>query len=394
MKRLLVLVLILTGFEILAQNDSTITNQSNSADKLLLSDEKLTIGGYAQIDYNQPLEKNVINNGELDVHRMVMLFGYKFNSKVQFITEIEYEHVKEVYVEQAFLNYKLNNKLNFKGGLIIIPMGLINQYHEPPYYNGVERPLIDGNISPTTWREIGAGISGNFQNISTKYQAYIVNGFKSYDGEGLLKGSSGFRSGRQKGAESIISSPNFTGRLDFYRINNLNIGLSAYYGKTQSDLYNGIDKNEADLIKTADSTIVGIIMSGADLTYNFKGAHLKAQMYYVQIDNSKEYNEFAGKDIGSHMLGYYSEIGYNVFKPFKKFNTELILFARYEWFDTHYAVTSEIAENDNYDRTMITTGLTWKMTDNAVLKSDIQFYKTASDNEYTPIMNFGLGVMF
>jgi len=394
MKNLLFVVLILSGLEILAQNDSTIINQSNSDDKLLQNDDKLTIGGYAQIDYNQALEKNVKNNGELDVHRMVMLFGYKFNNKVQFVTEIEYEHVKEVFVEQAFINYKVNNKLNFKGGLILIPMGLINQFHEPPYYNGVERPLIDANISPTTWREIGAGISGNIQNINTKYQAYLVNGFKSYDGEGLIKGSSGFRGGRQKGAQSTISSPNFTGRLDFYGINNINIGLSAYYGKTQSVLYNGLVKNETDMIKTADSSVVGIMMSGADISYNIKGVYFKGQAYYVQIDNTKEYNEFTGKDLGSHMFGYYADLGYNIFRPFDNLETELILFARYEWFDTHYAVTSETMDNESYDRTLITTGLTWKMSPNSVVKSDLQFYKTAMDQDYTPIINFGLGVMF
>ena len=99
------------------QNDSTSANTyQNSAQKLMEIDRKLTIGGYAQIDYNQPLNSDTYNNGKLDVHRMVLLFGYKFNSRTQFITELEVEHVKEIYVEQAFLDYRINNYMNLRAG--------------------------------------------------------------------------------------------------------------------------------------------------------------------------------------------------------------------------------------------------------------------------------------
>jgi len=80
----------------------TTTGYQNTAARMMSTDRKLTIGGYAQIDYNQPINSETYNNGVLDVHRLVMLFGYKFNSRTQFITEIEYEHVAEVYIEQAF----------------------------------------------------------------------------------------------------------------------------------------------------------------------------------------------------------------------------------------------------------------------------------------------------
>ncbi len=52
----------------------------------------------------------------MDVHRLVLLFGYKFSPRVSFITEIELEHVSEVYVESAFLNYKVNDWLSLRGG--------------------------------------------------------------------------------------------------------------------------------------------------------------------------------------------------------------------------------------------------------------------------------------
>ena len=115
---------------------------------------KLTLGGYAQIDYNEP-DGHV--PGNLDVHRLVLLFGYKFSDKVSFLTEIELEHVKEVYVEQAFVNYSFSTAFNLRGGLMLVPMGYVNEYHEPPVFYGVERPGLDKYVVPTTWRELGIG---------------------------------------------------------------------------------------------------------------------------------------------------------------------------------------------------------------------------------------------
>ena len=108
---------------------------------------------------------------------MVLLFGYRFNERVQFITEIEFEHVKEVYVEQAFINYNLTDGLNLRAGLMLIPMGIINEFHEPTTFNGVERPSLDNAIVPTTWREIGIAASGRWDALALRYQAYIFNGF-------------------------------------------------------------------------------------------------------------------------------------------------------------------------------------------------------------------------
>ncbi|HOI49903.1 MAG TPA: hypothetical protein PK167_11410, partial [Prolixibacteraceae bacterium] len=184
MKRVLFVaaLLLLAGLVPAQTSDNAENSYQNAAEKMLAADGKLTIGGYGQIDYNQPLSSEKRYNGVLDVHRLVMLFGYRFNERTQFITEVEYEHVSEVYIEQAFLQYKITPGLHFRGGLLLIPMGIVNEYHEPTTFNGVERPLIDNIISPTTWREIGFGISGNLIASSLKYQAYLVNGFSGYNG--------------------------------------------------------------------------------------------------------------------------------------------------------------------------------------------------------------------
>jgi len=261
--------------------DQVIPQYQNIADRLLSSGNKLTIGGYGEVHYHQPFDSDLRQNGELDVHRMVMVFGYQFNERTQFVTELEFEHVSEVYVEQAFLQHKINKSVNFRAGLLLIPMGIVNEYHEPTTFNGVERPLVDNRISPTTWREVGFGLSGNIQPASLKYQAYLVNGFNGYDATARLNGANGLRGGRQRGASSYISAPNFTAKVEYYGIRGLNVGVSGYLGDTQSRLYNGIAKDDDAALARADSSVVGIAMFGADARYTLKGLQLRGQVYYV-----------------------------------------------------------------------------------------------------------------
>ncbi|MEL7586143.1 MAG: hypothetical protein AAGU19_05475 [Prolixibacteraceae bacterium] len=372
----------------------------NLADKLLSSENKLTIGGYGEVHYHQPLDPDVRRNGELDVHRMVILFGYQFSDRTQFVTELEFEHVSEVYVEQAFLQHRLSKLVNLRAGLLLVPMGIVNEYHEPTTFNGVERPLIDNKISPSTWREIGVGLTGTIQPASLKYQVYVVNGFNGYDGTAKLNGKNGLRSGRQKGASSYISSPNLTGKIEYYGIRGLNVGLSGYFGDTQSTLYDGVDKDDDAALAKADSSVVGISMVGLDARYTLKGLQLRGQYYRVNLSNAAQYNAFTAKepatpnDLGSAMSGYYIEAGYNVFRHLENTQTELIPFVRFEGYDTHAKVPDNISRNDSYKNSAITTGLTLKLAQGAVLKTDLQFVKPDGADSYSKVFSAGLGIMF
>jgi hypothetical protein len=278
-------------------------------------------------------------------------------------------------------------------------MGIVNEYHEPTTFNGVERPTVDSKINPTTWREVGFGLAGTIQPASVKYQAYLVNGFNGFDGTAKLNGKSGLRSGRQKGASSYISSPNFTAKVEYYGIRGLNIGLSGYLGDTQSKLYNGIAKEDQVAFARADSSVVGVSMLGLDARYSIKGLQLRGQLYRVGLSNTDQYNRFtrtAGKlnDLGSVMTGYYVEAGYNVFRTFENLKTELVPFVRLEAFDTHAEVENNISKVEAYKSSVITTGLTLKLAQGAVLKTDLQFVKPEGASSYSKVFSAGLGVMF
>jgi hypothetical protein len=390
MKLVLLSALLVTGLLFSQTQDSINTqlvNRNNASQRILSSttQNKLTIGAYGELTYNQPEG----DNGELDVQRLVLLFGYNFSEKVQFVTEIEIEHVQEVFVEQAFVNYSVGDNISVRGGLMLVPMGIINEYHEPTTYNGTERPAVDNAIVPTTWRELGVGVTGRFPNASLGYQLYVFNGFKSTtsDGEGglsgYLKGSNGLRGGRQKGIQSTIDSPNLSTKIDYYGVLGLRLGLSGYFGKTQAE----------DDIEQIMGANIGIAMVGLDARYSYKRFTARGQYIFASLSDTEAYNVATGKDLGSELRGFYIEGAFNLLPVSAK--QKLVVFGRFEQYDTHAATDASVLNNDAYNRQDITTGLSYHIAPGVVVKGDYQFRDNAlSGDTVDNRLNFGIGVWY
>lgn len=391
MKKLSLLFIVMVAFVSNAQTaQDSITfdpqKQLNAAQRLLSGNygKAVTVGAYGEITYNQPEAQN----GEMDVQRLVLLFGYKFNDRTQFVTELELEHVEEVFVEQAFVNYAVAPNVSLRGGLMLVPMGIVNEFHEPTTFNGVERPAVDNAIIPTTWREIGVGVTGRFNEISLGYQAYIFNGFKSTfsdDGgiSGYLRGSNGLRGGRQKAIKSTVDSPTLSTKFDFYGIPGLRLGLAGYFGKTQA----------ADDIEDVDGANIGISMIGLDARYAYQRFTARGQFIHASLSDTEAYNNLTGRDLGSVLQGWYLEGAYNLLPQEKQ--QRLFAFLRYEQYDTHADTDGSIVRNDAYNRTDITTGLSYHIAPGVVLKGDYQFRDNAvSGGDVPNRLNFGIGVWF
>ncbi|WP_405381250.1 hypothetical protein [Maribacter sp. LLG6340-A2] len=389
--KIVFLVLLTFGFVTAQTKTDSITlvpqTQINAAQRLLSGNyaSAVTVGAYAEMLYNQPEG----DNGELDIQRMVLLFGYRFNDKTQFVTEVELEHVNEVYVEQAFVNYAIGSNVSLRGGLMLVPMGIINEFHEPTTFNGTERPGMDNAIVPTTWREIGVGVAGRFNDISLGYQAYVFNGFKSTEanGEGglsgFLGGSSGLRGGRQKAIQSTIDSPTLSTKFDYYGIPGLRLGLSTYFGKTQAE----------DDIENIDGANIGIAMLGLDARYAYNRFTARGQFINAALSDTEAYNSATGRDLGSALRGFYVEGAYNLLSMDRE--QKLFVFTRYEKYDTHASTDGGLTRNEAYDRTDVTTGLTYHIAPGVVVKGDYQFRSNAAeDSDVKDRLNFGIGVWF
>jgi hypothetical protein len=328
----------------------------------------------------------------MDVHRLVTLFGYQFDRKTQFVTEIEVEHVKEIFIEQAFLKHRLSKSINLKAGLLLIPMGFINESHEPTFFYTVERPLLDKNIIPSTWSEIGMGISGLIHSKSIKYQLYLVNNPLGYNGAATINAKKGIRSARQKGAESLISSlPALSAQLEYFGLDNTKIGLSLYHGKTNTSLleeYSTDLSPEADAI--IDSSTVKMTMATLHSSFNRGQFTARAQYTLSSFANTDEYNEYTGSDVPELMHGYYILFAYDLLRREK---LSLEPFIRLEHLNNQLKLGRELIEDPALEQNIYSFGLNYKPNPGVVFKLDYQIFKVAQGQDYQQL-NAGVGVWF
>ncbi|WP_029000239.1 hypothetical protein [Azohydromonas australica] len=139
------------------------------------------IGGYGEINYNRP--KNSSRDAQADLRRAVLGIQHRFDERTKVVTELEVEHavssagdVGEVALEQAYIEHQFTPTWAARAGLFLVPMGLINENHEPTAYYGVERNFVETAIIPSTWREGGVQAVGSFDNGLT-LQAGVATGF-------------------------------------------------------------------------------------------------------------------------------------------------------------------------------------------------------------------------
>ena len=207
-----------------------------AASKVYFRESGLSIGGYGEVRLQTQVTSE--NDGEggtrspndiFDALRAVLYVGYKFNDRILVNSEIELEHAGtggggSVSAEFLTVDFFLTESLALRAGLLLIPMGFINEIHEPTFYFGAERPEVERQIIPSTWRENGAGVFGEVAE-RLKFRIYAVNGFQ---GSGFSV--AGLRGGRQKGSRALANHWAFVARADFEAIDGLTLAVRSTPG--------------------------------------------------------------------------------------------------------------------------------------------------------------------
>ena len=333
----------------------------------------VSIAGYGEMLYENFDEETDLGTpsgraNQVDFLRAIIYFGYRFNDRFLFNSEIEFEHAStgeggEVSVEFAHLDYRIHDHLTLRGGMVLLPMGFVNEFHEPTAFLGARRPATESVIIPSTWRENGFGIVGRKGVFD--YRAYLVNGF---DATGFL--SSGLREGRQDGARAKLNSPAFVGRLDASPANGLLVGGSFYGGN--SGVFNATVPTDLTV-----PTLIGEIHA----EYKIRGLELRSLFAQASLDNVAELNEIIGAtgnlSVGERLRGGYIQAGYNLFSGRANRKDSLSPYLRYESVNTQSKVPNGFAPNPARDVTLWTIGMEYKPILNIVIKADYQ----AVDNE-------------
>ncbi len=191
---------------------------------------------YGEINYNRPTHAS--ENAQADVRRFVLGFQHRFDAKTKVVTELEVEHAVssasdpgEVEVEQAYIERQLSPTWSARAGLFLMPVGLLNETHEPTAFYGVERNFVETAIIPTTWREGGLQVVGNFDNGLT-LQTGLSTGFDltKWDAASTEGAESPLGSVHQELALAKSRDLSVFGALNWRGIPGLQLGGSLFTG--------------------------------------------------------------------------------------------------------------------------------------------------------------------
>ena len=378
-----------------------------AASQVYYRDKGLSIGGYGEVllktfvTETQTPSGPVQNNNVFDALRAVLYVGYKFNDKWLINSELEFEHAGtggggSVSVEFLTLDYMPKSWLNFRVGTVLIPMGLINEVHEPITFFGANRPEVERRIIPTTWRENGGGLFGSFFNDRVRYRMYAVNGLDGKD----FTAAKGLRGGRQKASRALANNWAFVGRVDVDVVNGLILGGSVYTGNSGQNQSNIVDVGggviESRGLPSALTTVYEL-----HGVFQRWGLTVKGLVSQVFIADTAQLNfaldKTSGDDaIAKTMLGWYLVGAYDIL-PLLMPETSMSLspYFRYERVDTQNQMAAGYAPNRRYQQDVYVAGLQFQPFTQVVLKLDYQHIRPETAPLYVDNkVRFAMGYVF
>ena len=332
---------------------------------------KTTIGGYGELHYNNlDDQKGNSDTDKIDFHRYVLFFNHEYNDRLRFVSELELEHalVKdigdsgtasngpgEIELEQAYVEYDINDDTSIQAGLILLPVGILNETHEPNTFYGVERNPVEKNIIPTTWWEGGAKVSHNLsEGVNVQLMAHSG-----------LKATSTFkpRDARQKVASAKSEHFAYTGALKYTKIPGLTLGGAFNY---QTDFANGGGQ-------AADAALL------TEVHAIYKKDKFGLRALYAAWDIDGPGADALGRD---KQFGYYIEPSYQLTESIGFFGR----FNKYDNTDGNSTAT-EVKQTD--------IGVNWWIDPQVVFKADIQMQSTGSGiSTEMNGLNVGMGYAF
>ena len=361
--------------------DSAAQPPSNTAEES--SPRTGPLSGYMDFHFNRVEHQDAV----LDFHRFVLLFNHSFSPRIRFVGELELEHAfvegleeaGEIELEQAYLDFLIARSLNVRAGMMLVPLGIINERHEPPVYNGVERPFVDTVIIPTTWFEVGAGVHGEVGR-GFRYRAFVMAPLDAVE----FTAEEGIRGGRQKGSEANVRNVAFTGRAEYVGTPGLTVGAGIWAGDSSFSL------------PRLDTTVrIGEV----DARYQRQRLELRGQYAHVSVGDAGQLNDAIQRLVGVSpniaraMRGFYGEAGYRVWAQGSP--RDLVAFVRYENFDTQFRMPEGFLPLKEFDRDAWIAGLTYYPDPDVAVKLDYVWQRNQSGVIKAPnSFNVGLGWWF
>ena len=336
------------------------------------------VGGYGELTLNAPSNAPAI----IDMRRFVLFVGHNFSDRLRFYSEVEVEHAissaedaGEVEIEQAYLDGLVSRRFNLRAGLLLMPVGIINVYHEPPTFNGVDRPEVDTLIIPSTWREPGIGIFGEL-TTGLSYQLFLVNGFNA---EGFTA-ETAVADGHQEAMLAHARNFGAVGRLTYEPTLATVVGVSGYYASSGHTLPSNVGSVPVGLWEVDARTRWRGFTARAEFAMLFIGdtAALNAELAMAMPPPSLP--------VASRSQGGYLEAGYDLLRLIAPATDQSVtLFGRYDYVNTQAAVAAGLTPDDAFIRHVVTAGLVYRPIPQIAVKGDYRRHEFGAGPGYNEL---------
>ncbi len=365
--------------------------------KPFLSAPKATLGGYADVMYNNLSRQNLDNpsRNTFGQQRLVPFIYADITDHIKFATEIEIERGGpnapqgtdgSIQIEFAQLDYLITEAINLRAGILLMPVGKFNLLHDSPLNDLVDRPMVSRIVIPSTWFEAGAGIYGTLYPTSLSkldYELYVVNGMSQTAGaitDAGVRGARGSVSRDRDDNKAVV------GRLAFSPMLGIEVAGSGYHGQY---------KPSAGAVGSGYIDVFAI-----DWTLQRGPFEVIGESAWSRISNNNA-TGVAGNPIGpAGMHGYYIQGNYHFMPDFLK-----------RWAPSHFTDAStftavvrwEHVDTDTDDRTRtalntlgnrrelerLTLGLNFRPIEDTVFKFDWQFNTQKNAQGLVPAGDLG-----
>ncbi len=361
-----------------------------AASKVYYSKNPLSIGGYGEMYYSHDVDAGA---DETEVYRFVPYIGYKFSDNIILNSEIEIEHGgQEISIEQLYIDFLINPTFNVRLGHQVVPMGLVNQNHEPVLYNTVKRPDVENYLIPSTWHESGLTVYGKTDNFNYAAGAVVAldMSLANHDGapEEDTYGKNWIRDGRRGGNETNSATSNFgaVARLDYTGTNGLLVGASLYTGEAGAS--------------TNNKEVGRLTLGDIHAQYQNEGFKIKGVYSQAHLSNANSYlGDHSGVITTVHpesAHGGYVNMEYNILPYFTQASTRLPIFFQYE----NYNLATSMTDGTSFGNTeSFSYGLNYFPHEQVVLKGEYTLRHNKNDADSANYSNegiysLGLGFIF
>lgn len=354
--------------------------------------EKLHFFGYGEVHYNNPRGTGLSHKAgsEVDVHRLVIGTEVNFAEGIRYDMELDFEHgFGDPEVEYAHLNFDLTKDLTFRVGSLLMPVGPLNEFHEPPLFYSVERPRLDNFLIPTTWQEVGFGFVGRQAAGKLGYRLYLVNGLRGSQ----FRASDGIRRGRGRGRQASSDDIAVVGRVEYKLTPQLDLGTSAYTGGADQDERGDFDG--AGPAPSQELEDIQVTLYEADAKYRTGDLEVKGVFTWTNISNADDLSAATGQRIGKHLAGWYGEADYHLKSWLfaDDSDQDAVLFVRREAISTNHEMPSGVNQDETGYRQIWTVGAAYYPIPQIVFKADFERWKDGADDKVGRL-NLGVGFMF